>query len=277
MGLMFHGFEREMQRQRAAAMGSLLLGSIQQSPEAAAAATAASASTPYRALAPPPLIRDPNATASAVVPKKRTDAAASSSSPAPTVELSRGFSATPLNPFVDPTRLPTVTPDVSRFIQNVMTAARQMPTAPPRPPGQDLLITYLQKKHQEQLALPSQPQKRRPAELQGRPAAKQKTDGQEQEQAKEATSGASSSRETPGIRTKGKVQEVHVVGKKLTSTNYNAWEALTPLQLEEQLTKYYGYKHKWDLKNASRYKNQMLEFAVKTVPLRKGKSTPQDS
>ena len=192
-----------------------------------------------------------------------------------------------------------------------MTATRQMPTAPGRSPGQDLLVTYLDNKRKQQLALPSQPQKRRSEEQQGSPTAKQKAvkelmpffveeqkkllaprSPEEQHEPKghrgrprivSRSAAASSSRgpeesvEPKMVRTKGKVQETFREGKRFRSTYYNAWEALTPLQLEEQLTKYHGYKHRWDLKNAASYKSKMLTFAERIVPLTRSKPTPQDS
>ena len=80
-----------------------------------------------------------------------------------------------------------------------------------------------------------------------------------------------------GVKTKAKVQETYSDTKKFTSTNYNAWEALDPLQIEHQLTTHYGYKHRWDLKNAYKYKQKMLDYAEQVVPLIKSRPTPQDS
>jgi len=268
MGVAYAGFQREMQRQQAAGRGSLLLGTIQQSPEASAAA-AASGSIQHQPFIPG-LNKDPTAAAAALVPKKRTEAA-----PAAASASASASAPNPLNPFVNPNTIPSfspVSPDMARFIQNVMTASRQMPTTPARPPGQDLLITYLQQQRQTPLALPNQPQKRRSEEQQGgHPPKTLLLQAVEEEEPKLAKGSGDI------VKTKGKVQEVHVAAKKLTSKSYNAWEALTPLQLEEQLTKYYGYKRKWDLKNASRHKTKMLDFAEQVVPLRRSKPTPQDS
>ena len=266
MGVAYAGFQREMQRQQAAGTGSLLLGTIQQSPEAAAAAAAASGSVQHQPFIPG-LNKDPTAAAAALVPKKRTEAA-----PAAASASASASAPNPLNPFVNPNTIPSFSPDMARFIENVMTASRQMPTTPARPPGQDLLITYLPQQRQTPLALPNQPQKRRSEEKQGgHPPKTLLLQAEEEEEPKLAKGSADI------VKTKGKVQEVHVAAKKLTSHNYNTWEALTPLQLEEQLTKYYGYRRKWDLKNANRHKTKMLEFAEKVVPLRRSKATPQDS
>ena len=268
MGLAYTGFQREMQRQQAAGRGSLLLGTIQQSPEAAAAAAAASGSVQHQPFIPG-LNKDPTAAAAALVPKKRTEAA-----PAAASASASASAPNPLNPFVNPNTIPSFSPDMARFIENVMTASRQMPTTPARPPGQDLLITYLPQQRQTPLALPNQPQKRRSEEKQGGHPPKTlllQAEEEEEEEPKLAKGSGDI------VKTKGKVQEVQVAAKKLTSHNYNTWEALTPLQLEEQLTKYYGYRRKWDLKNANRHKTKMLEFAEKVVPLRRSKATPQDS
>jgi len=267
MGLAYTGFQREMQRQQAAGRGSLLLGTIQQSPEAAAAAAAASGSVQYQPFIPG-LTKDPTAAAAALVPKKRTEPA-----PAAASASASASAPNPLNPFVNPNTIPSFSPDMARFIENVMTASRQMPTTPARPPGQDLLITYLPQQRQTPLALPNQPQKRRSEEKQGgHPPKTLLLQAEEEEEEPKLAKGSGDI-----VKTKGKVQEVHVAAKKLTSHNYNTWEALTPLQLEEQLTKYYGYRRKWDLKNANRHKTKMLEFAEKVVPLRRSKATPQDS
>ena len=269
MGLAYTGFQREMQRQQAAGRGRLLLGTIQQSPEAAAAAATASGSVQHQPFIPG-LNKDPTAAAAALVPKKRTEAA-----PAAASASASASAPNPLNPFVNPNTIPSFSPfspDMARFIENVMTASRQMPTTPARPPGQDLLITYLPQQRQTPLALPNQPQKRRSEEKQGGHPPKTLLLQAEQEEEPKLAKGSGDI-----VKTKGKVQEVHVAAKKLTSHNYNTWEALTPLQLEEQLTKYYGYRRKWDLKNATRHKAKMLEFAEKVVPLRRSKATPQDS
>jgi len=266
MGLAYAGFQREMQRQQAAGRGSLLLGTIQQSPEAAAAAAAASSSVQHQPFIPG-LNKDPTAAAAALVPKKRTEAA-----PAAASASASASAPNPLNPFVNPNTIPSFRGDMARFIENVMTASRQMPTTPARPPGQDLLITYLQPQRRTPLALPNQPQKRRSDEQQGGHPPKTLLLQEEEEEEPKLAKGSGDI-----VKTKGKVQEVHVAAKKLTSKSYNAWEALTPLQLEEQLTKYYGYRRKWDLKNANKFKAKMLEFAEKVVPLRRSKATPQDS
>ena len=83
--------------------------------------------------------------------------------------------------------------------------------------------------------------------------------------------------ELQGVKTKAKVQEIYSDSKKFTSTNYNAWEALNDLQLLNQLENYYGYKRRWQDKNAHKHTNDMLKWAEENLKLVRSKPTPQDS
>jgi hypothetical protein len=213
------------------------------------------------------------------------------------ISLSPGYYlANPPNPFLDQARLAAATPDFKRFFQQVMTATRQMPQAQARSPEQELLIQYMQKK--DQLALPTPPQKRRGDSQPGSPTAKQKPSvrqdlvpfheqqiasaAPEQEHEKKGPRGRPRSTSRPaaaseGVKSKGKLPEAYVEGKKLTSTNYNTWDALEPLELLKQLEQFHNFKRKFDDKNAYKYKDKMMEYAKKHVPLTKYKPTPQDS
>ena len=178
-----------------------------------------------------------------------------------------------------------------------MTATRQMPQAQARSAEQDLLIQYMQKK--DQLALPAPPQKRRGDSQPGSPTAKQKPSvrqdlvpfhekeiasaAPEQEHERKGPRGrpkstAASSSSGPVVKTKEKLEPGYVSGKKFTSTNYNAWDALPVLELYEQLRKFYGYtKGRWLLKDAQQYKHVMMTYAEQNVPLTRSKPTPQES
>ena len=183
----------------------------------------------------------------------------------------------------------------------MLAGTRQLPQAQGRSAEQELLIQYMQKK--DQLALPAPPQKRRGDSLPGSPTAKQKPSvrqdlvpfheqqiasaAPETEHEKKGPRGrprstsrpaaASSSGGPEGVKAKGKLPEAYVEGKKLTSTNYNTWDALEPLELLKQLEQFHNVKRKFDDTNAYKYKATMMEYAKKHVPLTKSKPTPQDS
>ena len=44
------------------------------------------------------------------------------------------------------------------------------------------------------------------------------------------------------------MSDIYLAKDKLTSTNLNAWEALSAKQLYTQLTTHWGYKPKFDVK-----------------------------
>ena len=196
-----------------------------------------------------------------------------------------------------------------------MRAERVMPTASTRPPDQDLLITYLQNKDKQRMLVDqgAEAQKRKSPTQPGSPTAKQKATVKQDlvpfhEQQIASASGAASSSEEKrgrgrpkstskqaqerhqskqgkeltaelqGVKQKAKMSEIYEEGKKFTSTNYNAWDALSATKIYDQLTKYYKFdKNQFDRKYAHKHIKQMKEYAEKVVPLTRSKPTPQDS
>ena len=125
--------------------------------------------------------------------------------PQSAIELSSSYYLR-TNPNVDPRRLPILTPDMLRFMQNVMRAERLMSIASTRSPEQDLLITYLQNKDKQRMLVDQggETQKRKSPTQEGSPRAKQKSSVKqdlvpfhEQQIATASASGAASSSEAP--------------------------------------------------------------------------------
>jgi hypothetical protein len=241
---------------------------------------------------------------------KRTRPGESPPSPTSPIQLSSGYYAK-ADPYADARSFPTLAPDWVRFMQNVMRAERQMPTASTRSPEQDLLITYLQNKDKQRMLVDQgvEAQKRKSPTQSGSPTAKQKATVKQDlvpfhEQQIASASGAASvqrspesqhepkglrgrprstsrpaasSSSGPEVKAKPKVQEIYELGKKFTSNNYNAWEALSATKIYDQLKTYYKFDPGYNRKAAHKHKDKMLEFAENVVPLTRSKPTTQDS